>query len=156
MPILQDIKRVLLSQIWWSERFWLFELAKNVHTVDSADCRKNFYHIHFTWWTYALSWNTRMRLSISEKEAIEYDEVSDYDLKLTFLEFSRVAEILPKYWSSMGICTLIKMVVRIFCISYGNKYQLNASISSSISPNPLVIRWPSSHTPNIIPNAYDT
>lgn len=64
---------------------------------------------------------------------------------LTCLKVSRVHAILPKHLISMGCCTPIKTVGRIFCTLTGNECQSNWSMESLIPDVASLIRSPNSH-----------
>lgn len=107
----------------------------------------------------------RMLPWISEKQLIKEKTelkmvreamMNDDRSKLTFFEFSRVAETLPKHLSSTGCCVFINMISSIPCNLRGNKYHLNFPVLLSICSNALVMRWPNSQIIIIIPNPYDT
>lgn len=72
---------------------------------------------------------------------------------LTFLNWSRLHEALPKHSIVTGCCAILIIIGRIRWTSIGNKYQSSRPIASSISIKAFWIRWLSSQVIANMPNA---
>lgn len=76
------------------------------------------------------------------------------DLAITFLNWSRLPQMIPKHSVTTGSCTLFITIGSNRCTLIGNKYQFNRSNSSLSLPNVFVNCWPISQVKHANPTGH--
>lgn len=94
----------------------------------------------------------RWKLNIFEQKIVKQMNELSFNWWITFLNWSRLPEIMLKHSITTGFCALIIVVGSIRWTLTGNKYQSHWSMTSLISPSVLVNCCPSSQQKNTIKN----